>query len=107
LRKHQEHLEELVQERTSKLKEEIEERKQAEKALRESEERYRTLVENLPIAVYRNTPGPKGKILVGNPAYYRMFGFDSEEEFKHFSVADFYVSPKERKAFSDNLLANE
>ncbi|UCH00392.1 MAG: response regulator, partial [Deltaproteobacteria bacterium] len=41
----------------------------------------------------------------GNPACYRMFGFDSEEEFKHFSVADFYVNPEERKAFSDNLLA--
>jgi PAS domain S-box-containing protein len=83
----------------------VTEAKQTMDALKESEDRYRTLVENVPIAVYRNTPGPKGKILMGNPAYYRMFGFDSEVEFKHFSVDDFYVNPEERKLFSDNLLA--
>jgi PAS domain S-box-containing protein len=84
----------------------ISDRRRAEEALQESEERYRTLVENIPIAVYRTTPGPKGKILVGNPAYYRMFAFDSEEEFKQFNVADLYVNPKDREAFSENLLAN-
>jgi len=83
----------------------VTELKKAEEALKESGERYRTLVENVPVAVYRNTPGPKGKILMGNPGYYRMFGFDSEEEFKQFNVADFYMDPEERKAFSDNLLA--
>ena len=80
-------------------------RLEAEKALKESEKRYRTLVENVPVAVYRNTIGPKGKIVAGNPAYYSMFGFDSEEEFKQFSAVDFYVNPEERKRFSDSVLS--
>jgi PAS domain S-box-containing protein len=79
--------------------------RQAEEALVESEERYRSLVQNVPIAVYRNTPGPKGRFLMANPAFLRMFGLDSEKELKKITVADVWMDPKERKAFSDNLLA--
>jgi PAS domain S-box-containing protein len=80
-------------------------RVRAEKALKESEERYRTLVQNVPIAVYRNTPGPKGKILMGNPALLKMLGLESEEELKKMAVADVYMNPKDRKGYSDKLLA--
>jgi PAS domain S-box-containing protein len=83
----------------------ITDRKKAEEALRESEERYRTLVQNIPIGVYRTTPGPKGKFLIANPTYMKMFGFDSEEELKKIDVADVYINPEERNVFSDNLLA--
>ncbi len=81
-------------------------RVQAEKAFKESEERYRSLVENVPIAVYRTIPGPKGRFLMANPTFLKMFGLDSEEELKEITVADVYMNPKERKAFSDNLLAS-
>jgi PAS domain S-box-containing protein len=77
------------------------ERKQTEEALRKSEERYRTLVENVIVAVYRTTPGPEGKFLMANPATLKMFGFDSEEELKKITVADIYVNPEERKRASD------
>ena len=90
----------------------VTERKQAEfqrdamlKALRESEARYRTLVENVPIGVYRNMPGPAGKFLMANPAFLTMFGLHSERELGELSVADFYVKPDERETFSNNLLA--
>lgn len=86
------------------LKQEIDEREQAEDALRESEERYRTLVVNLPVAVYRNTPGPKGIFLMANPAFCKMFGFKNEEEVKDFPPANLYQDPKERKEYSDNLI---
>ncbi|MCI0412761.1 PAS domain S-box protein [bacterium] len=49
-----------------------------EKALRESEHRYRTLFENLPIGVYRTTPD--GRILDVNPALLRMLGYSSRDE---------------------------
>jgi PAS domain S-box-containing protein len=86
---------------------EITERKRMETALRESEERYRTFVEDLPIGVYRTTPGSQGKHLIANSYYLRMFGYDSLEELvKKVNVSDMYVDPAERKSFSDNLLAN-
>ncbi|MFB0520370.1 MAG: PAS domain-containing protein, partial [Desulfatiglandales bacterium] len=71
----------------------------------ESEERYRTLVQNVPIGVYRTTPGAKGKFLIANPAFLKMFGFDSEEELKKIALADVCVNPEQRKVFSDNFLA--
>jgi PAS domain S-box-containing protein len=50
----------------------------AEEALRESEQRYRTLFENSPVGIYRTTPD--GRILAGNPAFARMMGYSSFEE---------------------------
>jgi len=78
--------------------------KQAEEALRESEEQYRTLVDNLPVAVYRNTPGPEGAFIMANPAFCKMFGFKNEEEVKKVTPASLYQNPEERKQYSDNLI---
>ncbi len=82
----------------------ISDRKVTEEALRESEERYRTLVENLPVAVYRNVPGPEGQFLMANPAFCHMFGLKNEEEVKKVVAADFYADPEERQQYSDNLI---
>jgi len=56
----------------------ITERKHAEEALRESEERYRTLFENAQIGIYRTTP--EGRILAANPALIHMLGYTSFNE---------------------------
>ena len=82
----------------------INERKAAEEALWKSEEQYRTLVDNLPVAVYRNTPGPEGAFLMANPAFCKMFGFKNEEEVKKVTPASIYQNPEERKQYSDNLI---
>jgi PAS domain S-box-containing protein len=58
--------------------EDITERKRAEEASRESEERYRTLFENSPVGIYRTTAD--GRILAGNPAFAQMLGYSSSEE---------------------------
>ena len=50
----------------------------AEEALRESEERFRSLVENATVGIYRTAPD--GRILMANPALVKMMGFDSLEE---------------------------
>ncbi|TSA29295.1 MAG: PAS domain S-box protein, partial [Ignavibacteriales bacterium] len=53
-------------------------RKQAEEALKESEERFRSLYENSTIGLYRTTPN--GEILLANPALVKMLGYSSFEE---------------------------
>lgn len=61
----------------------ISERKEAEHALKESEEKYRQLFENIPIGIYRATV--EGKILMANPAMVKMLGYQSFEEFSQAS----------------------
>jgi len=80
-------------------------RKKAEESLLESEERYRTLISNLPVGLYRNTSGPEGKFLTANPAIAKMFGYSSTEDFLNSKVSELYADPVKRKAFSDRLLA--
>jgi len=56
----------------------ITERSRAEARLRESEERFRTLVENSTMGLYRTTPD--GRIQLANPALVRMLGYSSFED---------------------------
>ena len=79
----------------------IRERKQAEQALRESEERYRTLHSNVPVGVYRSTP--EGDILSVNPSLVKMLGYDSEQELLGISALDTYLIPEQRKKFVEML----
>jgi PAS domain S-box-containing protein len=55
-------------------------RRRAEEALRESEERHRSLFENSAIGMYRTTPD--GEILAANPALVRMLGYEDFEELR-------------------------
>ena len=48
-------------------------RDRADVALRESEERYKSLTNNLNVGVYRNSVGSKGKFIEANPAIVNMF----------------------------------
>jgi len=74
------------------------------KVLRESEEQYRSLVDNLPIGLFRTAPGPEGGFLMANPAVVQMFAPDSPAELHDLKVRDVYVDPRQRDAVSDRLL---
>ena len=65
-----------------------------------------SLIENLPIGLYRNTPEPDGRFEMANPALVQMFGYDSFEEFRRTPAKDLHENPSERRAFSDKLLAD-
>ncbi len=56
----------------------ITEHRGGELALRESEERFRTLYENSPLGLYRTSPD--GRVLMANPALVSMLGFSSYAE---------------------------
>ncbi len=73
-------------------------------ALQESEARYRNLLDNIPIGIYRNTPGPEGKLLMANAASAKIFGYDSVEEYQQQDTSSSYRNPEERIAFSDRLI---
>jgi two-component system, cell cycle sensor histidine kinase and response regulator CckA len=53
-------------------------RKEAEEALRKSEEKYRSIFENAVEGFYQTTP--EGRFVGVNPALARMMGFDSTDE---------------------------
>jgi len=75
----------------------ITERKRVRGALQESEEKYRGLVSNVKLGVFRSTPGPAGRFLEVNPAMEEITGY-SREELLRMNVSDLYVQPEEREA---------
>jgi two-component system, cell cycle sensor histidine kinase and response regulator CckA len=81
----------------------ITERKEAERQIQKSEEKYRTLVENLNVGVYRNTGGPHGQFLEANPALIKMFGYESFEEIIKLPISGFYLNPEERKFYMEEI----
>ena len=83
----------------------VTEQKRIQNALVESEERLRVLMQNMPVGLYRSTPGPEGRFLMANPAAARMHGYETVEEFLQVPVNSLYWDPAERRAFSDKLLA--
>jgi len=75
-------------------------RRQAEKALRASEERYRQLFENAPYGIYRATL--EGALLDVNPALVEMLGYGSREELLGCRVArHIFWNPEEGAQFID------
>jgi diguanylate cyclase (GGDEF)-like protein/PAS domain S-box-containing protein len=107
LRRHQENLEELIKERTAALEREIAEHKAAEKALKQSEQKYRAIFEQAGEGIFQTTPD--GRCLSVNPALARMFGYDSPED----AIADItdlerriYANPADRERLSQLLAEN-
>jgi len=79
-------LEELVAERTQDLQQTIYELEQTEKALRESEEKYRSLISNINDLVIEIDS--EGKFTYVSPQIFDMFGYTQEEAIGS-SVLDF------------------
>ncbi len=76
-------------------------RKLAEEALRESEEKYRTIFNMSKDAIILSTE--KGEILEANQSVLDLFGVESFGELKNYNAADFWIDPEDRKQFISNL----
>ncbi|MFH1984476.1 MAG: PAS domain S-box protein [Pseudomonadota bacterium] len=85
--------------------EDITERKNAERALRDSEKENRTLLENLRAGVYRVTGKGVGDFIRANSAMISLFGFDSWEDLKRSSVADLYAENEDRIGFVEEVFS--
>lgn len=79
--------------------------KLADEALRNSEERYKSLVTNLPIGIFRSTY--HGKVLSVNPAMAEIYGYDSEEELLDVPAQQYYTSDNQRYNMLTELEKNE
>ncbi|PKL60807.1 MAG: hypothetical protein CVV33_00765 [Methanomicrobiales archaeon HGW-Methanomicrobiales-4] len=84
--------------------EDISEKKQVTEALSLSEEKYRTLVENIHVGVYQIQADQRGDFLWVNHAMVTVFGYDSPEELIQISVIDLYVYPEKRKIYLEKIL---
>ena len=74
-------------------------RVRAEEALRESEERHRSLFENMPVGLYRTTPD--GEYLDANPALMKMMRYPDMESLRASSVIDAWANPEDRIAWQE------
>jgi PAS domain S-box-containing protein len=66
-------------------------------------ERYRQLIENVPVGVFRNEPGLAGSFEEVNPAMVEMFDAGDAADLVGRPVAELYRAPGKRELFSRKL----
>ncbi len=74
----------------------ISERMKVEDAMKENEEKYRSLVNQLPVGIYRTTKS--GKILHANPALASMLEYDNVEDLLKVNANDLHIEKKQRSS---------
>ncbi len=79
----------------------ITERKISQVRLVDSEEKYRTLVENINTGIFRVSN--QGRLIQANLAFISMFGYTSFNEIASTALSDLYANPEDRIKFLDDL----
>jgi PAS domain S-box-containing protein len=65
--------------------------------------RYKELVENIPVGIFRTTPGPEGAFVETNSAMVDLFAAEDEAELRSTPISELYADPDDRAAFSEQL----
>jgi PAS domain S-box-containing protein len=82
----------------------ISKRKKAEEALRESEEKYRSVIEHMQDVFYRTDTS--GMIIMASPSIGRVLGYHAVEEYLNKPITMFYREPETRNAFLERIVDN-
>ncbi|MDD5018986.1 MAG: PAS domain S-box protein [Candidatus Omnitrophica bacterium] len=77
-----------------------------ERALKEAQQKYKDLVDNLSVGVYISTPEPGGHFIEYNESCRKMFEWeDSPADIKNILLARLYVDPGKREKISQRILS--
>jgi PAS domain S-box-containing protein len=74
-----------------------------EQDLRDHEDRYRKLVEDINVGIYRSTGDPKGHFVWGNTALLDLLGYQSFSDLRGINVIDIFSEPDGRKELLEEL----
>ena len=79
----------------------ITDRKQVEAALRESEQHYRSVIENIQDAVVQSDR--EGRLVMASPSAARLIGYESPDEILGMPMTSFYKNPDDRQAMLNEM----
>lgn len=82
-----------------KLIKKMRELEQERKALRESENKYKDIIDYSPIGIYKSTIG--GDIIFANQQFAQILGYESSEELLKQNITDIYVDLSDRSRMID------
>ena len=74
-----------------------------EQYLREHEDQYRTLVEDLNVGIYRSTGDPRGRFVWGNTALLNILGYTTISDLQDIPVINVFSDPAARLGLLDEL----
>jgi PAS domain S-box-containing protein len=74
-----------------------------EQYLREHEDQYRTLVEDLNVGIYRSTGDPRGRFVWGNTALLNILGYTTISDLQEVPVIDVFSDPGARLELLEEL----
>jgi PAS domain S-box-containing protein len=77
--------------------------KNIEQGLRQSEQKYRALINNIKLGIVRTTPGDDGIFLEFNKTLEEMSGYSREELFA-MKVVDLYANPAKRQEYQESII---
>jgi PAS domain S-box-containing protein len=71
--------------------------------LRDSEDQYRHLVEDLNIGIYRSSGDPAGRFIWGNTGLISILGYEDLADLQGVPIRDLFIRPEGRKALLGEL----
>jgi PAS domain S-box-containing protein len=81
------------------------ERISVEKALIDSENKYRNLVENSPVGIYQSTPD--GHLIFGNDALVKLLNYNSQQELLSAGTGKIFLTPDHETELLESISMNK